>query len=287
MQQGQRVASLSGLPTLLVMPYANPAVRELCEAGGIGYLDTTGWVRLLSDSPALFITAVGAARDDRRKSEGDITRLNGVGASRLVRALCLTQLPIGVRALAAVANVSPGTVSKVLPTLEAAGAVERDEAGAVTGVRARLLLERWTQDYGFLSSNPDVGWFLSPRGLEQLQSRLADRTDVAATASLAARRNLPSQVTSVTPLTLAALYALDPAALADELGLVPQAPASANVVLVRPSDPTVVTLSPYTGFVPTVDLPLLLADLRSLPGRFQQEAEQLMDVLARTDMRWS
>ena len=71
-----------------------------------------------------------------------MVRLNGVAASRTIRALVTTALPIGVRGLADFADVSPGSVSKLLATLAAEGIVDRDGRGGVAVVRRRALIQR-------------------------------------------------------------------------------------------------------------------------------------------------
>jgi len=87
---------------------------------------------------------------------------------------------------------------------------------------------------------------------------------------------------------LAALYTARPTTLAQELGLYPAAPGTANVVLARPSEPSL--LQPgerRSGKPAVVPLAQLLADLLTLPGRSPEEAEQVMDILARSRARWA
>ena len=104
------------------------------------------------------------------------------------------------------------------------------------------------------------------------------------TGSAAARRLLPADTTSVVPLRLLALYAASPRRLAEQLGLVEADAATANVVIVAPQDERIL---PGPGepadLAPTA---LVLADLLTLPGRSDAEAEQLMDALAATDPSW-
>jgi hypothetical protein len=178
-------------------------------------------------------------------------------------------------------------VAKLLPALVTAGAIERDERGSVLRVRGRLLLERWTQDYSFTASNTQVSWLLAPRGIDDALARIPPQTPVAVTGSLAARRILPEGVVPVAPLVLAAGYTDNPAALAQAMGLVPSAQGIANVVLARPRDTTLLqSTAPRTQQPICVPTPQVLADLLTLPGRSTEEAEHVMDILARTDPRW-
>lgn len=80
------------------------------------------------------------------------------------------------------------------------------------------------------------------------------------------------------PLRLLALYTTDLSVLADEMGLVLAEPATANTVVV-PKDGAVLTDQ-------VAPLALALADLFTLPGHGDAEAEQLRDALARTEQAW-
>src|SRR5699024_1958627 len=123
------------------------------------------------------------------------------------------------------------------------------------------------------------------RGTERALSDLSDLPNVSVTGSVAARRLLPDGMTSVVPLRLVAAYAAAPDQVARKLRLVETQPATANVVIARPQDATIVD-STVDGLrlAPT---PLVVADLLTLPGRGEAEADQLMDVLARDDEAWS
>lgn len=214
-----------------------------------------------------------------------MTRFNGLAASRTIRALATVELPIGVRSLAARADVSPGSVSKHLTTLTSEGIVDRDESGGVVQVRRRALLKRWVVDYSFLETNSSVGYHIAARGLERALVRLADRRDVAITGSVAARRLLPISTTSVVPMRLLAIYAKNPSELADELGLIAAEPTTANAVIARPQDPNIFTANDHGGLT-AAPFPLVIADLLTLPNRGDAEAEQLMDKLAENNQAW-
>jgi hypothetical protein len=270
------------LPAVVFTDFANPALRQACTDRGVGLVDGTGWVILRNDGePGLLVNLQGAQRFSADRGSSAIERLDGPGASKVIRALWEVRIPIGVRELAEYAQVSPGTIAKVLPTLAQAGAVERDKAGAVTGRNRRLLLDRWTQDYSFSGSNRDVLWLLAPRGVESLDRgmvELPQSTTLVSTASLGARNMLSGDLLSVTPLTLRAYYTADPEQMADQLGLRPSPRAAANVVLARPRDPELLRPLGH-GAVLSVPPVQVLADLMTMGGRFPDEAEQLFDSL--------
>lgn len=282
-QAAVSASARTGFPAVVFTNFANPALRSACLERGVGFADETGWVSLRSDkSPGLLLNLQGAQQFSGPRRASNIGRLDGPGASKVIRALWDMTKPVGVRELAAYAQVSPGTVAKVLPTLTEAGAVERDAAGALVRPNRWLLLDRWTQDYSFIRSNREVTWLLAPRGMESLDkaiSRLPDSTTIVSTGSLGARNLLDSQLLSVTPLTLRTYYTDDPGRLTGDLGLRPSSTVAANVVLARPRDPSLLRPIGYGGSVVAVPPVQVLADLLTMGGRFPDEAEQLFDSL--------
>ena len=274
----------TGFPVLFVADYIGPATRRALAQAGISYVDATGWVRLVSDDPLILLTGEGAERSPRAPESSAVVRLNGVATGRVIRALSEVEVPVGVRELASAAQVSPGSVSKLLTTLAAEGIVDRDARGAVSNVRRRSLLRRWAQDYGYATTNPGLGYWLAPRGLAQVIDRVAEQEGVAVTGSAAVRRLLPPDKTSVVPLRLLALYAASPRRLAEQLGLVEADAATANVVIAAPQDGRIL---PSPGEPATLaPTALVVADLLTLPGRSDAEAEQLMDALTAIDPSW-
>ncbi|MGH3274315.1 MAG: helix-turn-helix domain-containing protein [Streptosporangiaceae bacterium] len=275
----------SSLPVLFVSDYIGPSLRAALANEDISYADATGWVRLTSEDPLVLLTGQGAEKAPRPGRTSAVVRLNGVAASRTIRALATTSLPIGVRNLAELADVSPGSVSKLLATLAAEGIADRDDRGRVALVRRRALIQRWVRDYTFTKTNTPVGYHIAPRGLPRTLTRLdGAETAIALTGSAAARRLLPEGMTSVVPLRLLALYAAAPGTLARELGLVDADPATANVVIAAPQDPQI--LAPAEGRLPLAPAALVLADLLSLPNRSDAEADQLIVALARDNAAW-
>jgi hypothetical protein len=275
-------------PVLLATDYTNAPLRQVCEELGISYLDSTGWAYINVQKPAVFIRAEGEHRGPPPRETTNLTRLNGKAAGRLIRTLLAASPPIGVRELALAASTSPGSAAKLLPTLVMEGAVERDDAGRVTTIRRRALLNRWTADYSFLKSNGIVLDFVAPRGLQRILDQLARTKDVCATGSVAARTFLPHDVTPVVPVTMLTLYARNAGGLADRWGLVHTDRSTSNVLMTAPQDPQLTDKPERSADgLPRAPLGVVLADLLSLPGRAAQEAEQLMDVLAARDPSWS
>jgi len=278
-------AAESGLHVLFVSDYIGPALRGVLTEGGFSFADATGWVRLFSDNPLVLLTGQGAERSPKTPGSHAVIRLNGLAASRTIRALSAETPPVGVRDLAERAGVSPGSVSKTLTTLAAEGIIDRDQRGRVTVVRRRQLVRRWVRDYSFARTNRSVAYFIAPRGLAGTLTRLEHREDATLTGSAGARRLLPESATPVVPLRLVAAYAASPEALARDLGLIDADPTTANVVFAAPQDPSVIRDSDGL-YCPVAAAALVLADLLTLPNRSDAEAEQLMDALATRDPQW-
>ena len=273
-------ASATDLPLLFVSDHIGPSLRQALTAEGISYADATGWAHITSDVPLILLTGRGQQKSPRAGKPTAVVRLNGVAASRIIRTLCAEKSPLGVRELAAIADVSPGSVSKLLPTLASEGIIDRDQRGVVVAVRRRALIKRWARDYSFAKTNASVGYFISPRGLDRTLSRLTDLSaPVTLTGSAAARRTAARGHHSgggVAPAR--ALYQR----LEHAGRRVGSHPCRANYCEHCPGG------SPRWRCSPLISRPWrsVLADLLTLPGRSDAEAEQLMEALARTDEEW-
>jgi hypothetical protein len=275
-------------PVLLITEYASPPLRRELEDVAISYLDTTGWACLASDDPAVLVRLEGANKPPRPRESAATARLNGPAAARAIRYLLEAQPPLGIRELAAKSSSSPAAVSKLMPTLVDAGAVERTGDGTVTRIRRRTLLDRWTADYSFVNSNGVVLDYIAPRGVARTLERIRGRDDIAVSGSAAAREYLPAGTISVVPLGLLTLYGDDVTSLARSLELVRADRAASNVMITAPRDRTLLNDSlPSPTGLSIVPVGQVLADLLTLPrGRLAQEAEQLIDVLAVNDGSW-
>lgn len=281
-------ASATQPPLLFIGEYANPPLRRELEEAEISYLDTTGWAWLTRSDPAVLIRLEGADKPPRPRENTATTRLNGPAAARAIRYLLEAQPPLGIRELATRSSSSPAAVSKMMPTLVDAGAVERSEDGTITRIRRRTLLDRWIADYSFVNSNGVVLDYIAPRGVSRTLERIRERDDIVVSGSAAAREYLPSGTTSVVPLGLLTLYGDDITGIARSLELVREDRSISNVLITTPRDRTLLEMAePSASGLRTVPVAQVLADLLTLPrGRLAQEAEQLIDTLASNDIAW-
>jgi hypothetical protein len=284
-----RTANGSATKHLVVLaaPYLSPTVRERLARAGAGWFDTTGNLRIQLERPALFIDRPGATRnpytdpDDRR-----LRSLRGPGAARVVRVLLDGEPPNGVRALAAAAEVGLGTSSRVLDLLAREELVDRDDKGAVLLVRKRSLVERWAQDYGLTTTNNGIA-ALAPRGLDRLLDLLVEYDGrYALTGSAAARTYRPEDELSVVPLTLCVMFVPDAVTASRDLA-VRRTDRGSNLLLIEPFDEVVYRGARVRDGLKYVSPSQAVADLLTGPGRSAEEAEQLLEVLAREDPAWA
>lgn len=287
LRQAEAARAGAAAALLVTAPYLSPRVRDLLRAAGAGWFDSTGNLRLQLEMPSVFIDRTGASRspftdaDDRR-----LKSLKGPGAAGVVRALLDTETPLGVRALAELAEVAAATSSRVLELLVREDLVERDDDGRVVDVRKLSLARRWSADYGLASSNQAVP-MLAARGIHQVLTGLR-RYDgrYAITAEAATRPYLPRGQAAVAPLALLTLYVPDATAAAATLQLRP-VDRGANVVLVEPFDPVVYRGAKVVDRLKYAAPSQVVVDLLTGPGRAPEEGVSLIEALATNDQGWT
>ncbi len=259
--------------------YLSPRTRELLDDFGIGYIDTTGNVRLTASTPGLAILTQGADRDPWPQAV-DLRSLRGRGAARAVRAIVDTAPPFGTRELADSTGASVATVSRVLKLLECEAMVTRRSRGPVLAVDWQGAIRRWAEDYDQTSSNTPTT-FLDPRGLPSVEKKLqATKLTYAATGAFAAQRFNP-----VAPARTATLYVDDATEAADRLGF-RETEAGANVVLLEPFDPVVFERATTRDGLRCVAAGQLAADLLTGPGREPSQGEEMLDWMKKNQDAW-
>lgn len=271
-------------PSALVLsPYLGDRARELLAKAGVSYADATGNLRVVVNSPAIFLEGIGAEQDPDRTPR-PLHSLRGAAAARVVRALCEFTPPYGVRSLAE-ASVTPlGTVSRVVSFLETEALLTRDERKQIVAVDWASLLMRWAKDYASAAPNATRA-YLEPRGLRALWPKLTKLPRYAVTGSIAGP--------SVAPTRLAMIFVDNPDSAAQALDLVP-AESGANVWLLQPYDEVVfertrrkqVKAGEAATDLVAVSLPQTVVDLMASPGRGPQEAQALLDKMKGTVGEW-
>lgn len=265
--------------TVFATDYLSPRSRQLLEERGVNYVDNTGNIRLALDRPALFISARGADRDPVPPRQAPLRSLKGRSAGRIVRAILDFLPPYTVTELSTLANSNPPMVYRVFEFLATEAVITREPRGAVTGVDWRALLDTWTRDYRFGSSNRTTS-FLAPRGTLSVVERLGSLSErVAITGSMAARG------LRAAPTRLLALYVEDVIGIAEKLDL-REVDTGANVILVEPFDEVVFERTSKTDDLPFAAASQVVVDLLTGPGRWPEEAQPMLTWMRENEELW-
>jgi hypothetical protein len=192
LEQLQRLidrASDASLLPMVVARYLSPPTRERLEQKGVAYANATGNVRIEIDRPAFSLRSTGEDRDPWRGPGRPRNTLKGAAAARVVRALVDFVPPYTVPELVKRSRASTGATYRVVKLLEEEELLERKPRGPIERVLWRRLIERWSEDDGFMRSEV-VQRFLFPRGVERVPEalRAAGELRYVLTGSLAERR---------------------------------------------------------------------------------------------------
>ncbi|HEY2140959.1 MAG TPA: hypothetical protein VGG98_02715 [Solirubrobacteraceae bacterium] len=276
------IRSIAGhIPLLVVAPWISSRTQELLTGEGINYIDLTGNTLLKLDNPALYMRAVGAAKNPQPASRGQ-ARVRGPKAARLIRLLVDVRPPYGVSEIASVTGLTAGYISRLLDALDRDALVERVRRGRVQDVDVPGLLRRWAESYDVLTTN-DASTFLAPRGANDALSQLAGLSDpvlFSVTGSFAAVRFAP-----VAAPALLMAYCNEIDALVKTLGLLP-ADEGANVALLRAFDPVVWERGAEDSGVTYVAPSQAAVDCLTGTGRMPAEGEALIAWMVENEPRW-
>ncbi len=276
------IRSIAGhIPLLVVAPWISSRTQALLTREGINFIDLTGNARIKLENPALYISAVGAARNPQPMPRGQ-ARVRGPKAARLIRLLIDVSPPYGVTEVAAATGLTQGYVSRLLDALDQDALVERTRRGRVQDADMPGLLRRWAESYDVLKSN-DASTFLAPGGANGALSQLAELSGpplLAVTGSFAAVRLAP-----VAAPALLIAYCNEIEALANTLGLLP-ADEGANVVLLRAFDPVVWERGTEDAGLRYVAPSQAAVDCLTGTGRMPAEGEALVAWMAENEPRW-
>jgi hypothetical protein len=286
LNQLRRYADSYGKPTrpLVAAPFLSPRTRQVLAEAGTSYVDGTGNLRLVLETPALVMDLDGASRDPSPDRQQPLRSLRGRSAGRVVRAVCDFRPPYGVRDLAERSQTPVASVWRVLDLLEREALVTRDPEGGRT---ARIiaadwanLIRRWTQDYGLTRSN-QTELFLAPRGLDDFALRLrSSNLTFAVTGSLAA-----AQIAPVAAPRLATVFLEDLLSAQGTLDLRPTE-SGANVLLAEPFDRVAFERTWRREDLVYAALSQVAADLLTSPGRAPAEADALIQWMQENEDAW-
>jgi len=264
---------------LLISDYVSELSRKRLRTARVNYLDLTGNAWIALERPALFIEVQGSDQDPSPPRRG-IRSLKGAKAARIVRALCDTHPPIGVRELARLSGTDPGYVSRIVDLLVSEDLIQRGQAGEIAQIDWQDLIRRWSRDYSLAKTNRAVPC-LAPRGLASITDRLRIyKKSYALTGSLA----VPEEAL-VAAGRLVTCYVDDPEQAADFLGARP-AETGANVLLLEPFDSVVYDRVRTEEKLVKVALSQCAVDLLTGGGRGPAEADALLTWMAENEDAW-
>ena len=264
--------------SLLVAPFLSPRTREVLRDRGVGYADLTGNVRLSLAKPALFLEAQGEDRSPVPDTRS-IRSLKGPASGRVVRGLLDLRPPYTITQLKDRINVPLASIYRVIDFLESEAILAREPRGPVAELDWRALLARWTNDYGFTSSNR-TGTFLDPRGaLSALDKLPSVRIRFAVTGSMAAMGP------RVAPGRLLAVYVEDLREATKALDL-REVESGANVILAEPFDEVAFDRTRPIDGITYAAAAQVAADLLTGPGRWPQEGEAMIAWMSENEDAW-
>ncbi len=262
--------------------YLSTSVREALAEQGLSYVDATGNVRIVIDTPAVFISDRGEDRDPWRMGRPRGT-LKGEPAARVARALLDYRRNWTVRELMVASGSSSGAAYRVLEYLEREElVVKEDKRYRVTDWER--LLRAWSADASFQTTTRVMA-FIEPRGVDYFLAKLTKepKFPVAVTGSMAAK-----EWATYAPAKAAYVYVSSIQEAAEQWGLRPNA-AAPNVILLEPKTmgdvPFVNTLRSQAGY-PVAAPPQVAADLLNGPGREPAEGEYLIEWMKSNEERW-
>lgn len=268
---------------LVVARYLAAPVQNWLTDRGVAYADATGNLRVTLQRPPFFLRDVGASKDPWRGPGRPKGNLTGEPAARVVRTLVDYRPPYSVPSVVELAGTSTGPTYRVVDFLNDQALLSRSERGAVEEVRWRELLQRWSQDYGFLRNNAVTSW-LAPRGLptviQSLTQRPTGQPRYAMTGSIAAQTWAP-----YAPARAAMIYADDPPQLAKQLDL-RAVDSGANVLIASPAYDVVYDRSVEAEGLRIVSPSQAAVDLTTGPGRNPAEGEALLDWMEANTNAW-
>lgn len=262
--------------------YLSPEIRSELQRAQVSYIDMTGNIRMVLESPEIFIVNTGATKDPWRKPGRPLGSLRGGPAAKVVRALIDNAGPWRVRELIEASDSATGSVYRVLDYLEREDLIEKTDSGNFQLKNIERLLQDWSNGYEILTTNKTSTW-IAPRGIEDLiaQLRNTDREDYVVTGSIAASTWAPSA-----PVRLAMVYSPNSLMLAERLGLRP-AEAGANVILVEPAFEVLTRgATRRSDGLMVAAAGQVAVDLMGSPGRGPSEASALVDWMIHNESQW-
>ena len=240
---------------------------------------------ITSTQPFILVSQTGASRnaDPQPGDSRPLQSLKGRAAARLIVELLSTGKADSVRSLAQQSRSSPATASRVTVKLADEGLIRISDSGLITVPDRLSLARRWAEDYSFAKTYKAQRYY-SMLGDELALTNIKTLSQEYRLTGPYAAKEYYEQSNLVSPLPAPEIwiYASEPGAAIDELGLVPN--SSGSVLIAKSSLPE----STDTTGADVTDSGLVLAepwrvvgDLLSSKGRLASLGASLGQLLTR------
>ena len=260
-------------PLLLIAPSLDAAARESLTARGINFVDLSGNVRFSLLRPAVSVDVQDAPAPPTARHTR--TRLSGSKTARVVRALCDFRTPTDCGRVAVHADVGPAHATRIVRALAREGYVVMTGTHRIESADWAALLRRWSDDRARVSQ---FRWYVAPRGIASLTSRLQNRHDCVVSGPWAA--NVFAPVASKQVLLC---YVRDEQRFAEQLELAVADTAADVAVSSRFSDAVMEGASAY-GEIRVAALSQIAADLLTLS--LESTAQPVLEWMRENELAW-
>ncbi len=250
-------------------PYVSEASARICREYEIGYLDLGGNCRLAFNNA--YVERVSPENTYKERRSG--ASLFSPKSSRIIRLMLGGSRSWQVQQLAAAAEVSLGLVSKVKKELEEREWILSTKDGIKLSDSEQVLME-WAQTYSYRKNN--VAEYYTMASNDESETTIAgwceeNRVHYALTGFSGARMSSPRVRYSRSTIYLESN--LEAVAAGTELKPVE---TGGNVLLLKPYDEGVFQGARVLYGSSVVSPVQLYLDLRSMPGRGEEAAEEVL-----------
>lgn len=281
-------AQIDNAAPMIMARYISESTQKALKNLGISYADATGNLQIIYPKTSTYIRDVGAKSDPWRGPGRPRDSLRGAPAARVLASLIEVKPPFSIPQIIKLAKSSSGVTYRVIKYLQREGLLTLVQntkrpkpTQEVESILWREIIERWSQDYEFQSSN-DVQSFIEPRGMEALLKKLRSisSNSYAITGSLSA--NIYSPYANP---KLAMIYAKDVEELAATLQITPVS-TGANVLLAVTDHESIFENTKVRNGLTYVSTAQTALDLLTSPGRAPSEGEELLNWMESNQDEW-
>lgn len=262
-------SGLSGAYPVFVAPFISEGSAGICREYDIGYLDLVGNCRFAFDN--VYLERVSP--DNKYKEQRGQASLFTPKSSRIIRLMLGATRAWRVQQLAGEAEVSIGLVSRVKQQLQEREWLESTKDGIKLSDPEQVL-KAWAQAYSYKKN--EVGEYYTMAGSDDSEAAVAkwckeNGVRYALTGFSGARLSAPRVRYNRSTIYVDSKME----DLANDTGLKP-VETGGNVLLLRPYDEGVFQGSRILYETRVVSSAQLYLDLRSMPGRGEEAAEEVL-----------